>query len=222
MTADALKTARFDAIVTCTGGKPTLPPIPGVDLDHVIHATGLFRNPARASEAERIVVLGGGEVGCEAAYFLAYELGKQVVVVEMLPYLMKDACTANRGYLIHYLEQHGVRLMNCARVIRIGPGNVTVTRNVSPTVPDPYVTWQVVLPENIKNPLARPIKEQLNDILLPADLVILATGYRPDDALHDACVRAQAAPEIHNIGDAFAPGNIFAATKAGYAVGRTL
>ena len=222
VTAAALKAANFDAIVTCTGGKPTTPPIPGVRLPHVIHAVDLFRNPARADAAEQIIVIGGGEVGCEAAYFLTYELDKQVTIVEMRPHLMKDTCTANRGYLIHYLELRGVKLMNCARVRRIGLGNVTVAHNVSPTIPDPYVTWSAVLPENIKNPLARPIKQEMHDILLPADLVILATGFEPDDALHDACVRIHAAPELHNIGDAFAPGNIFAATKAGYAIGRAL
>jgi 2-enoate reductase len=222
VTAEALKAEGFDVIVTCTGGQPTKPHIEGVHLPNVIQAVELFNQPDKAAAAEQVVVIGGGEVGCEAAYFLAYELGKQVTVVEMLPYLMKDACTANRGYLIHYLERKGVKLMNCARVRRIGPGNVTVTRNVSPTVPDPHVTWQVVLPENIKNPLARPIKQEMQDILLPADLVVLATGFRPDDALYEDCVRLHAAPELHNIGDAFAPGNVFAATKAGYAVGRNL
>jgi 2-enoate reductase len=222
VTAEALKAERFDAIVACTGGRPVTPHIEGVQLPNVIHAVELFNHPDKAAGAEQVVVIGGGEVGCEAAYFLAYELGKQVTVVEMLPYLMKETCTANRGYLIHYLERKGVKLMNCARVRRIGPGNVTVTRNVSPTVPDPHVTWQVVLPENVKNPLARPIREEMQDILLPADLVVLATGFRSDDALYEACVSQHAAPELHNIGDAFAPGNVFAATKAGYAVGRSL
>ena len=222
VTAEMLKAEGFDAIVASTGGKPIIPPIEGVQLPKVIHAVDLFNDPRKAAGAEQIIVIGGGEVGCEAAYFLAYELEKQVTVVEMLPYLMKDTCTANRGYLIHYLERKGVKLMNCAQVRRIGPGNVNVMHNVSPTAPDPYVTWQVVLPENVKNPLARPIREEIQDIFLPADLVVLATGFEPDDALYEACVTLHAAPELHNIGDAFAPGNIFAATKAGYAVGRSL
>jgi 2-enoate reductase len=221
-TAEALKAEGFDVIVTCTGGKPITPHIEGVNLPNVIHAVELFNHPVKAANAEQVVVIGGGEVGCEAAFFLAYELGKKVTVVEMLAHFMKDACTANRGYLIHYLERKGVKLMNCAQVRRIGPGNVNVTHNVSPTAPDPYVTWQVVLPENVKNPLARPIQEEIQDILLPADLVVLATGFEPDDALYEACVSLHAAPELHNIGDAFAPGNVFAATKAGYAVGRSL
>ncbi|HQK15754.1 MAG TPA: NAD(P)/FAD-dependent oxidoreductase [Anaerolineae bacterium] len=222
VTAEMLKAEGFDVIVTCTGGKPITPHIEGVQLPEVIQAVELFNHPENAAQAEHVVIIGGGEVGCEAAFFLACELGKQVMVVEMLPYFMKDTCTANRGYLIHYLERKGVKLMNCAQVRRIGPGNVTVTHNVSPSVPDPYVTWQVVLPENVKNPLARPIREEVQDILLPADLVVLATGFEPDPALYEACVRLHAAPELHNIGDAFAPGNVFAATKAGYAVGRTL
>ncbi len=222
VTAELLKAGGFDVIVTCTGGKPLAPHIEGVNLPHVIHAVELFDHPNKAAGVEQVVVIGGGEVGCEAAFFLAYELNKQVTVVEMLPYFMKDTCTANRGYLIHYLERKGVKLMNCAQVRRIGPGNVTVTHNVSLSVPDPYVTWQVVLPENVKNPLARPIREEIQDILLPADLVVLATGFAPDDALYEACIALHAAPELHNIGDAFVPGNIFAATKAGYAVGRTL
>ena len=222
VTAEALKAEGFDVIVTCTGGKPIAPHIEGINLPNVIHAVELFNHPDKAAEVEQVVVIGGGEVGCEAAYFLAYELEKQVTVVEMLPYFMEDACTANRGYLIHYLEHKGVKLMNCAQVRRIGTGNVNVLHNVSPTTPDPYVTWQVVLPENVKNPLARPIQEETQDILLPADLVVLATGFKSDDALYEACVALHAASELHNIGDAFTPGNVFAATKAGYAVGRGL
>ncbi len=134
----------------------------------------------------------------------------------MLPYLTKDACTANRDYLIHYLEWKGVTLLNCAHVTQITPDHVQVQRNVSPSIPDPYVTWAVVLPENVVNPLARPIKEEWRDENISADLIVLATGFRPDDALYHECVRLHAAPELHVIGDAFRPGDIFVATRAGY------
>jgi len=99
---------------------------------------------------------------------------------------------------------------------------VTVVRNVSPTVPDPYVTWTPVLPENVKNPLARPMRVQEEQATIEADLVVLATGLKADDSLYQACLRAQVAPELHVIGDAFAPGRVLEATRAGYAVGRTL
>ncbi|MBU0494862.1 MAG: FAD-dependent oxidoreductase [Chloroflexi bacterium] len=221
-TVDLLQQEGFDAVVLCIGARPSAPPVPGIDGPHVVQAVDLLRDPARADRAKHVVVVGGGDVGCEMAYFLVGERDKAVTVIEMLPYFMADSCSANRGYLIHYLEQAGVMLLNCTRLQSIQENTVTVVRNVSPTVPDPYVTWAPVLPENVKNPLARPIKVQEQEQTLSADLVVLAAGARPDDALYEACVQARVAPEIHNIGDSFAPGRVFEATKAGYAVGRLL
>jgi 2-enoate reductase len=187
-----------------------------------VQAVDLLSNPALAGGAQRVVVVGGGEVGCETAHWLACEQGKAVTVVEMLPYFMKESCTANRGYLIHYLEQKGVALWNCTRLRRVGPRGVTVVRNVSPTVPSPYVTWSPVLPENVKNPLARPIRVQEEEVTLEADLVVLAVGLEPDASLYEACVREHVAGEVYIIGDSFQAGSILEATKAGYAIGRCL
>jgi len=97
-----------------------------------------------------------------------------------------------------------------------------VGRNLSPSVPSPYVTWAAVLPENVVNPLARPIRAQEEEVTAAADLVVLAVGMEADDGLYEACVRERVAPEIHNIGDSFTPAHIFEATKAGHALGRAL
>ena len=51
------------------------------------------------------MVAGGGVVGCETAYWLRYELNRDVKVVEMLPHFMQGVCTANRGHLLHYMEK---------------------------------------------------------------------------------------------------------------------
>ena len=99
---------------------------------------------------------------------------------------------------------------------------MTLVRNVSPTVPDPYVTWQPLLPENVKNPLARPLAVQEQEMSIEADLVVLAVGAKPDTGLYEACLAQRAAPEIHNIGDSFAVGRVFEAVKAGEAVARAL
>lgn len=221
-TAEALKAGGFDAIVTCTGARTLRPPVPGVDLPHVVTAVDLLRRPDLAQQAEQIVIVGGGEVGCETAYFLAYELGKRVTVVEMLPHLMPETCNANRGHLIHYLERGGVKILNATRLLSIESGQVLVSRNVSPDVPDPYVTWQPVVSEVVPNPLARPLRVEEEEVSLPAQLVVLATGMESDDALYEACVAIQAAPLVKRIGDAFRPANILGATRAGYRVGRSL
>ena len=221
-TVDLLREGGFDALVLCTGARPKVPPVEGIDLPHVVQAVDLLWNPAVAEGTERAVVVGGGDVGCEVAHFLACECGKTVTVIEMLPYFMKDSCTANRGYLIHYLEEKGVALWNCTQLRRVDEHGVTVVRNVSPSVPSPYVTWAAVLPENVVNPLARPIRIREEEVTAAADLVVLAVGMESDDRLYEACVRERVAPEIHNVGDSFTPARIFEATKAGHALGRAL
>jgi 2-enoate reductase len=221
-TPESLRDLGADALVVCAGGKPVNPPLPGVNLPNVIQAVDLFRDPACAQQAHHVVVIGGGSVGCECAHYLAAEQGKQVTVVEILPYFMKGVCTANRGHLIHTLEKFGVKLFNCTRLLEITPQGAKVQRNLSKTVPSPYNTWNPVLPDNIPNPLARPIREELAEVLLPADLVVLAMGLKPNRDLYEACVRANAAPLIYHAADAFQTGRVFEAVKAGFALGTTL
>ncbi|MBN1955972.1 MAG: FAD-dependent oxidoreductase, partial [Anaerolineae bacterium] len=222
VSVEMLPAGQFDVVVLATGARPKGLAVEGSDRPHVLAAVALLQDPARADAARRVVVVGGGEVGCEVAHFLAYEKGKAVTVIEMLPHLMAASCTANRGYLIHYLEARGVQLWNCARLTAIGAHAVTVVRNVSPTVPSPYATWSPVIPENVVNPLARPMRIEEKEVVLPADLVVVAVGMAPDDALYQACLRARVAPAIHNIGDAFAPASILEATRMGELVGRAV
>jgi len=221
-TPELLKSDKFDAVVTCTGGQPIELAVEGIDLPNVMQAVNLLRDTSMAAKTKKVVVIGGGSVGCELAYMLAYEMQKQVTIVEMLPYFMKGVCTANRGHLIHYLERAGVNLLNCARLQSIGRKTVKICQNVSPTVPDPYNTWSPILPDNVINPLSKRIKVEEKVIEVDADLVVSAVGLESDDRLYDACVRERVAPEIHNIGDSFSVGRIFEATKAGYAIGRML
>jgi len=219
---DMLKAGSFDAIVTCTGTKPSKPPLPGINLPYVITGADFLKNPETADKAEKVVVIGGSDVGCEAAYMLAYEMGKKVKVVEMTPYFMKKTCTSNRFFMIHHLEAAGVELINCARLIGIDEGLVEVMRNTSDTVPDPYITWTPALADNIENPFAKKLEEAERPMKLEADLVLICTGAIPDDKLYYECIKEHTAPEIYNIGDSFTGGRVLEAVKAGYALGTTI
>lgn len=220
--ADWLMEQHFDAVVFAVGSAETKLHLPGADQAPIVQATELLVKPELAEGAKNIVVVGAGVVGCETAYWLKYELNKEVKVVEMTPYIMNHVCTANRGHLIHYLQKAGVELLNCTRVTGFEKAGVQVIRNVSPTVPDPYVTWHPILPENVENPLAPKIKVEEKTETLPADLVVIAAGGRADDALFLEAQRRHVAESLYNIGDSFQVGKVFEAVRSAYALGLSL
>lgn len=216
--ADALslKEKGYDTIVTAIGTKSSGLKLDGIEKVRTVLATDLLMDPSLLGDAKKIVVIGGGVVGCETAYWLSFEKGCDVTVIEMLPYFMDGACTANRGHLIHYMKKNGVRLINLAKVVSFEEGVVNLEKNVHKNVPNPYNTWQPILPKNVLNPLAPKIGEVCEKERLPAELVVFAMGGRPDDALFFELQRIHAAPELYNIGDSFVPGRVLEATRSAY------
>ncbi|MBC7195267.1 MAG: FAD-dependent oxidoreductase, partial [Caldisericia bacterium] len=188
---------------------------------HVLTALTYLANVDKYSDKQKYLIIGGGAVGCELAYFLSYEKNKEVTVVEMLPYFMKGTCTANRGHIIHYLERKGVKLINCATVKEIKDNSVLITRKVE-NVPDPYAVWQPVLPESIKNPFEKKIKEKEIEMEIPTDYVIISVGLNPNNKLYFDAIKERVAEKIYNIGDSYCPGRVFEAVKSGYLIGRSL
>ncbi|MCL2807741.1 MAG: NAD(P)/FAD-dependent oxidoreductase [Coriobacteriia bacterium] len=218
--SESLKLKGYDTIVVAMGTKDSVPPVEGIEeAAHVIQAVDLFLNPNKLGEAKKIVVIGGGVVGCEMAQWLAYEHDSAVTVIEMLPHFMDGACTANRTHLLHAMKAKGVRLLNMARLVSIEEGAVVIRRNHDDNVPNPYNTWNPILPENIHNPFAPKIGSDWKNEKYQADLVVLATGGSSDDSLYYAALKDRSAPEIYNIGDSFAPGKIHEAVRSAYRLG---
>ena len=222
VTEEDLAKEKFDAIITATGSKQVGLPITGAVQKHVCTAVEAFADVEKLKKAKNIVVIGGGDSGCEFAYFAKYELGKNVTIVEMAPKLMAKSCTANRGHILHYLDKAGVKCYNCASVTAINEDNVEILSNASKTVPNPYNTWEPVLPENIHNPLAKKIKSLPKAVNAEADLVVIAAGTAPNNELYKTLVEKQTAPLIYNIGDSFAPGKVFTAVKSAFNVAKNL
>ena len=230
-TKDALAAARYDAIVCAAGAHEATPPIPGlselVDAGLAVPATRLLREPELLGQARSVTVIGGGAVGCEVAQWLAVERNvSKVSVVEMLPHMMQGACTANRGHLLHALAGHDVRLLNMTRVERAeqtpGGALLHVSRNRHKNVPDPYVSWTPILPENVVNPLAPKVGDDWHEEVIASDLVVIASGGQADDSLFYELQQTHAAPELRNIGDGFAPGRVLEAVRAAYRLGTTI
>lgn len=217
-----LKRGKYDVVITATGSKIVEPNIKGIKYKNVATVTDVLNNPKLLKDKQRIVIIGGGDSGCETAYYLKYELGLDVEIVEMTAAVMSQSCTANRGHIMHYLQKAGVRIDNLSTVNEILPKGVVIDKNTSPTVPDPYNTWQPILPENISNPLAPKIKQRIQRITIPADLVVIAIGTRPNNQLYNDLVSQNVAPEIYNVGDSITPGKVWPATKSAYRRARTI
>jgi len=78
------RTLSSRAIVIASGARPLLPPIPGLDGVEPLTSDNLW---SLRTLPPRLLVLGGGPVGCELAQAFA-RLGSRVTLVEMAPRLM--------------------------------------------------------------------------------------------------------------------------------------
>jgi 2,4-dienoyl-CoA reductase-like NADH-dependent reductase (Old Yellow Enzyme family)/NADPH-dependent 2,4-dienoyl-CoA reductase/sulfur reductase-like enzyme len=87
-TPEMLKKEKFDAILVAVGAEPIVPPIPGVDGENVVFAQNVYGN--EDALAEKVVIIGGGEVGVETGMHLA-EMGREIVLLEVLDRLASHA-----------------------------------------------------------------------------------------------------------------------------------
>jgi 2,4-dienoyl-CoA reductase-like NADH-dependent reductase (Old Yellow Enzyme family)/NADPH-dependent 2,4-dienoyl-CoA reductase/sulfur reductase-like enzyme len=84
----AMLTGKFDAVIIAVGAEPLMLPLPGYNLDNGILATEAYGNEDKIGNT--VVVIGGGQVGCETALHLC-DAGKKVSIVEMQASLCPDA-----------------------------------------------------------------------------------------------------------------------------------
>jgi pyruvate/2-oxoglutarate dehydrogenase complex dihydrolipoamide dehydrogenase (E3) component len=105
-----------DVVIVATGSRPGLPPIAGIDSDFVVQARDLYLTGPPAGD--RIVIIGGGDIGCETADWLS-AAGKQISVVEIAPAVLARMQKIPKERLLKRLSEKGVRLFEETRVVSI-------------------------------------------------------------------------------------------------------
>lgn len=111
---EGVKTLTTRSIVIATGARPFIPPIPGLaDVGYLTSDTlwGLTELP------KRLLVLGGGPIGCELAQSFA-RLGSQVTQVEMAPRVMLREDTEVSALVATALRADGVQLLTSHQAVR--------------------------------------------------------------------------------------------------------
>lgn len=148
----------YDTLVLATGARSIVPPIPGVQAPGVFTVRNVqnaeaIRNWILTRQAKTAVVVGSGFIGLEMAEQLT-EAGLKVAMVERLPQVM-PALDPDMAFRVQEeLERHGVAVQLARSVTAIDATGETVTG----------------------------VRLDTGDTL-PADVVILSVGVRPDATL---------------------------------------
>lgn len=201
-----------DAVILATGAKPLIPPIPGIELAHVVQAWDVLNN--NVYTGHRVVIIGGGAVGVEVALFLAekgtlsadavkfllvnqaedpesiFKLAtrgtRDIVMLEMIEKIGKDIGKSTRWGMLQELKRVGVRSSIETKALEITAEGVKVT------------------------------SEQGEEVL-PADTVVLAAGSVSYNPLEEALAKAGIVCKV--VGDAGQVGLAFDAVHQGFRVG---
>ena len=104
---DMVEAMAPDAVIAAVGADAVIPPIPGVDGEHVITAEQCYHKGLVGEEmGENIAVLGGGLVGCETALYLSMYLHKNVTLVEMSRAVAQEDYSIPRQALVEHMNEY--------------------------------------------------------------------------------------------------------------------
>ena len=155
----------YDRLLICTGSNPFILPIPGKDLEGVIAYRDIADTNAMidaATQYKHAVVIGGGLLGLEAANGLMLR-GMTVSVVHVMPTLMERQLDSVAGKLLQKsLEKRGLTFLMSAQTQEL-----------------------VGSSEDGKSGRVKAIRFK-DGSEVPADLVVMAVGIRPNTALAES------------------------------------
>jgi len=110
-------------IVIAAGARPFVPPLPGLSEVGYVTSDTLWDSFAKLDDVpKRLVVLGGGPIGCELAQSFA-RLGSQVTQVEMAPRLMLREDVEVSSLVADALRADGVVVLTSHKALRVEKGD---------------------------------------------------------------------------------------------------
>lgn len=106
---------QADSILLSPGSEPIRLPIPGAELPGVLDSTGAL---ALERVPERLLIIGGGVIGCEMAEVYG-TFGSKVTVVEMMPQLVPGEDAEAAQLLQRALVKKGAEVLLSSKVAEI-------------------------------------------------------------------------------------------------------
>lgn len=145
----------YDKLVLATGAKPVLPDIPNIDLGNIFRLHGVrdaegIKAVLSEPQSHDVVIVGGGLIGVEATEALVRR-GCRVTIIEKLPQIMPMLDWEIAALVEQHLESHGVKVLTETQAESFhSNGNGKVA------------------------------SVQTTSTVLPAEMVIVAVGVRPE------------------------------------------
>ena len=112
-----------DVVILAAGAVPALPAIPGIGQKIVVSALDVLSS--RREVGKRVLVVGGGMIGLEAAELLS-ATGKEVTILEMLEEVGRDTVSVLREAVKERLKKAEVIIKTKAEVVEITSQGVRV------------------------------------------------------------------------------------------------
>lgn len=153
-TAEEILARKPDVVILAAGSNPIVPKIEGADNLCVVEATAMLKK--NHCPGKKVIVLGGGLVGCEASLHLD-QCGKDVTIIEMAGDILTtaDHCLNNDMALRKMMRESNIHVMTGTRLVRAEKDAVIAEADGKTT-------------------------------RVPCDTLVIAVGYRSDRSLEDA------------------------------------
>ncbi len=123
---DGARQLTAKSFIIATGAAPFIPPLPGVEDSSYLTSETLWDVMAdRPSAPNRLVILGGGPIGCELAQAFQ-RLGSKVTIVEMADRLLLKEDADAAALVTARLQAEGVTVQTAHRAVRFEAGKTLV------------------------------------------------------------------------------------------------
>ena len=125
-TIENIGRGSYDKVILASGSSPSVPPIRGIE--YTIPVSDYLTHKVKAGK--RVVIIGGGLAGTEAACDIAPN-AESVTIVEMMPDILYTAahCLNNDQQLRDMVKDRGVKVKADAKVINITSDRITYEKD---------------------------------------------------------------------------------------------
>ncbi len=126
VTAKEVIKGNYDEVILATGSTPVMPPIPGIE--NAAPAKDYLLN--KKKPGKKVVVIGGGLVGCEVAAYMK-ENADEVTIIEVLDDILAVAehCLNNEQALRALIAERNIKVIGNAKVAKITTDGITYEKD---------------------------------------------------------------------------------------------